>query len=52
MATYNAESALDRMITPHYTQADDETRTLLREIYTSPADLEMTATSSTFASIP
>ena len=41
MATYNAESALARMIAPHYTRADDETRTLLREIYTSPADLEI-----------
>ena len=41
MATYNAESALARMIAPHYARADDEARTLLREIYTSPADLEI-----------
>jgi len=41
MATYNAESALARMITPHYARADDEARTLLREIFKSPADLEV-----------
>ena len=41
MATYNAESALARMIAPHYARADDEARTLLREIFKSPADLEI-----------
>jgi len=41
MATYNAESALARMIAPHYARADDEARTLLREIFTSPADLKV-----------
>jgi len=41
MATYNAESALARMIAPHYARADDEARSLLREIFVSPADLEV-----------
>ena len=41
MATYNAESALARMIRPHYARADDEARTLLREAFSSPADLEV-----------
>lgn len=41
MATYNAESALTRMIAPHYARADDEARTVLREVFTSPADLEI-----------
>jgi prepilin-type processing-associated H-X9-DG protein len=41
MATYNAESALARMIAPHYARADDEARTLLREIFSAPGDLEI-----------
>ena len=41
MATYNGESALARMIAPHYARADDEARTLLREIFSAPADLEI-----------
>ena len=41
MATYNAESAMARMIAPHYARADDEARTLLREIFKSPADLQI-----------
>ena len=41
MATYNAESALARMIAPHYARADDEARTLLHEIFKSPADFEV-----------
>ncbi len=41
MATYNAESALTRMIAPHYARAEDEARSLLREIFKSPADLEI-----------
>ena len=41
MATYNAESALARLIAPHYARADDEARTLLREIFKSPADLQI-----------
>ncbi|HEX2064614.1 MAG TPA: helix-turn-helix domain-containing protein [Acidimicrobiales bacterium] len=41
MATYNAESALARLLAPHYARADDEARSLLREIFASPADMEV-----------
>jgi hypothetical protein len=41
MATYNAESALARLVAPHYARADDEARTLLHEIFKSPADLQV-----------
>jgi len=41
MATYNAESALVRLLAPHYARADDEARTLLREMFRAPADLEI-----------
>lgn len=41
MATYNAESALARMLAPHYARADDEARSLLREAFRTPADLEV-----------
>jgi transposase-like protein len=41
MATYNAESALARLLAPHYARADDEARTLLREMFGAPADLEV-----------
>jgi transposase-like protein len=41
LSTYNAESALVRLVSPHYARADDEARTLLREIYSSPADLQV-----------
>ena len=41
MATYNAESALARLLAPHYARADDEARSLLREVFASPADLEV-----------
>jgi hypothetical protein len=41
MATYNAESGLARLITPHYARAEDEARSLLREIYASAGDLEV-----------
>ena len=41
MATYNAESALARLLTPHYPRADDEARSLLHEIFHSPADLHI-----------
>lgn len=42
MATYNAETSLARLLGPHYARADDEARSLLREIFTTPADLEIT----------
>ena len=41
MATYNAESALARLLASRYPRADDEARSLLREIFRSPADLEV-----------
>ena len=39
MAAYNGESALTRLLGPHYTCADDQTRTLVREASASPAYL-------------
>ena len=41
MATYNAESSLARMLAPHYSRAEDEARTLLREAFKAPADFEI-----------
>ncbi|MGH8897389.1 MAG: putative transposase [Egibacteraceae bacterium] len=41
MAVYNAESALARLLTDHYPRAGQEARTLLTEIYTAPADLQI-----------
>ena len=41
MATYNAESALARLLAPHYARADDGARSLLREAFGAPADLEV-----------
>ncbi|MGH9294358.1 MAG: putative transposase [Acidimicrobiales bacterium] len=42
MATYNATSALARLLAPHYRRADDEARMILSEAFRSPADLEVT----------
>jgi hypothetical protein len=42
MAVYNAESALARLLVAHYPRADDEARTLLREIFAAPADVHVT----------
>lgn len=41
MATYNAESALARLLRPHYARAEDEARSLLREAMRAPADLQV-----------
>jgi len=41
MATYNAESDLVRLLAPHYSRAEDEARSLLREVFRSPADLQV-----------
>ena len=41
MAAYNAESALVRLLAPHYARAEDEARSLLREALRSPADLQL-----------
>ncbi len=43
MATYNAETALTRLLTPHYPRAQHEARSLLHEIFTTPADLQVTS---------
>ncbi len=41
LATYNAESSLTRLLAPHYPRANDEARSLLREIFHTPADLQI-----------
>ena len=41
MATYNATTALCRLLAPHYRRAEDEGRTLLLEALRAPADLEV-----------
>jgi hypothetical protein len=44
MATYNAESSLARLLAPHYARAEDEARSLLREVFRTPGDLEVSGT--------
>ena len=44
MATYNAESALARLVAPHYARAEDEARSLLHEIFKASADMEIVGT--------
>ena len=41
MSAYNTESALARLLRPHYPRGDDEGRALLREAFTLPGDLEI-----------
>jgi prepilin-type processing-associated H-X9-DG protein len=41
IAAYNTESALARLIAPHYARANDEARSLLREALTSAGDLHL-----------
>ena len=41
MATYNAESALARLVGPHYARAEDEARSLLHEIFKTSADMQI-----------
>lgn len=41
MAAYNTESALARLLRPHYARGNDEARALLREAFTLPADLQI-----------
>jgi len=41
MATYNAESALARLLGPYDARAHNEARTLLREAFGTPADLQV-----------
>jgi hypothetical protein len=42
MSAYNAESALARLLRPHYARGDDEARALLREALTLTGDLQIT----------
>ncbi len=41
MSAYNAESALARLLRPHYARGDDEARALLREAFTLTGDLQI-----------
>jgi hypothetical protein len=41
MSAYNTESALARLLRPHYSRGEDEARALLREAFTLPGDLEI-----------
>jgi transposase len=42
MSAYNSESALARLLRPHYARGDDEARALLREAFTLSGDLQIT----------
>lgn len=39
LAAYRAETALVRLLGPHYARTEEEGRALLREVFTTPADL-------------
>ena len=41
MSAYNTETALARLLRPHYARGDDEGRALLREAFTLPGDLQI-----------
>lgn len=41
MATYNADSALTRAVTPHYRRSDDEAHTRVRETFRASGDIEV-----------
>jgi hypothetical protein len=41
MSAYNSESALARLLRPHYARGDDEARSLLREAFTLSGDLQI-----------
>jgi len=41
IAAYNAESALARLVAPHYARAHDEARSLIREALSSAGDLHI-----------
>ncbi len=41
IATYNAQSALARLIALHHAIAEDEARSLVHEIFKAPADLQV-----------
>ena len=42
IAAYNAESALARLLAPHYARANDEARSLIREALSCAGDLHIT----------
>jgi transposase-like protein len=42
MSAYNSESALARLLRPHYARGDDEAHALLREAFTLSGDLQIT----------
>ena len=44
MSAYNTESALARLLRPHYSRGDDEARALLREAFTLTGDLQIIGT--------
>ncbi|MFU8842010.1 MAG: putative transposase [Nitriliruptoraceae bacterium] len=41
IAAYNTETSLARLLAPHYARAADEARSLLREAFTLPGDLQI-----------
>lgn len=41
MSVYNAESALARLLSAHYSRAEDEAHALLREAFHSAGDLQV-----------
>ncbi|MGH9105155.1 MAG: putative transposase, partial [Acidimicrobiales bacterium] len=43
MATWNAEHALARALEPYYARAEDEAHSLLGEVFSASADLEVTS---------
>jgi hypothetical protein len=43
MSAYNVESALARLLAPHYRRAEDEGRALLREAFGTSGTLEVVA---------
>ena len=43
MSAYNAESALARLLSPHFSRAHDEARSLLREAFHTAGDLQVLA---------
>jgi hypothetical protein len=45
MSAYNSESALARLLRPHYSRSEREGRALLREAFTLSGDLQITGTS-------
>jgi hypothetical protein len=44
MSAYNSESALARLLHPHYNRSEHEGRALLREAFTLPGDLQIVGT--------